>query len=300
MSERKTVSILGVSITHPHKVWWPDEGISKLDVARFYESISPMILPWLKDRPLVAERCPSGMLGSCFFQKHFPRGLPAGVPTALIPAESVGGTVRYVIGGSPHALQALVNLGCIAVHVMNCRLGSLATPDWIAFDLDPSAGTFADAARAGRALHEVLQEFGLRSYPKTSGGRGLHVLVPLAPGADQEAVRAFARTLADLTEHRAPELATTLISRGARGGRVFVDWLRNAFGHTIVPPYAVRRQPRAPISTPLDWSEVDPRLDPAAFNMRTIDRRLSQADPWSQFWNHRQHLPDTAGAEVAP
>jgi bifunctional non-homologous end joining protein LigD len=294
MSRREAIRVAGVAITHPNKVWWPDERLTKLDVVRFYERISPAILPWLHDRPLIAERCPGGMLGSCFFQKHFARGLPAGVPTVPIPAESVGRTVRYVVGGSQETLLALVNLGAIAVHIMNCRTMSLATPDWLAFDLDPSSGKFADAARAGQVLREILDDFGLRSYPKTSGGRGLHVLIPLVPLADQEVVRAFARSVADLVEHRAPELATVVISKGARAGRVFVDWLRNAFGHTIVPPYAARRRPGAPVSTPLDWDEVDPGLDPAVYNVRTIERRLADADPWADFWQQRQHLPDAA------
>jgi DNA primase len=135
--------------------------------------------------------------------------------------------VRYVVGGSEQALLALVNLGSIAVHVMNCRTTSLATPDWLTFDLDPGSGRFADAARVGRTLPEILDDFGLRSYPKTSGARGLHVLVPLVPGADQEVVRGFARSAADLVEHRAPELATVVTSRpDVVGDQVASQWFR--------------------------------------------------------------------------
>ena len=187
-----TVRVAGVTITRPDKIWWPDEGITKVDVVHFYADIAPRLVPWMASRPLVAERCPDGMRGQCFFQKNFLDGLPAGVPTAAIAAETAGRMVHYVIGGSRKTLLALVNLGCIAVHVMNFRLRSLERPDWLAFDLDPGSGRFADAARAGRLLREILDDLGLSSYPKTSGGRGLHVLVPLRQGASQDAVREFA------------------------------------------------------------------------------------------------------------
>jgi bifunctional non-homologous end joining protein LigD len=219
-------------------------------------------------------------------------GLPADVPTEPIAAATAGRTVRYVIGGSRKTLLALVNLGCIAVHVMNCRTGSLERPDWLAFDLDPGSGRFADAARAGRLLHEILDDLELRSYPKTSGGRGLHVLVPLRPGPTQNAVRAFATDVGHTMAERAPTLVTVAMSKAQRRGRVFADALRNAFGQTIVAPYSVRRRPRAPVSTPLDWEEVDPKLDPARYNIRTFGERLAGVDPWADFWKHRQRLPD--------
>jgi bifunctional non-homologous end joining protein LigD len=231
------------------------------------------------------------MAGSCFFQKNFVRGLPADVPTAAIATPSAGRSVRYIVGGARRTLLATVNLGCIAIHVMNCRVSSQSHPDWVAFDLDPSSGEFSDAARSGRVLRQLLDDFGLRSYPKTSGGRGLHVFVPLRPGADQDTVRAFARCVASTIEARCPELVTVAMSKRSRDGRVFVDWLRNAFGQTIVAPFSVRCRPRAPVSTPLDWDEVRPKLDPSRYNMRTIERRLAQVDPWNDFWRHRQALP---------
>jgi bifunctional non-homologous end joining protein LigD len=284
--------VMGVTISHPDKVWWPDEGITKLDVVRFYAEVAPRLVRWTRERPLVAERCPDGMRGQCFFQKNFPQGLPAGVPTAPIVATSAGRTVHYVIGGSKTTLIALVNLGCIAVHVMNCRRRTLQQPDWLAFDLDPVSGAFADAARAGRLLCAILDGLRVRSYPKTSGGRGLHVLVPLSPGPTQAEVRTFAQEVGRLMAARAPGLVTTTMSRAKRRGRVFADALRNAFGQTIVAPYSVRRRPRAPVSTPLAWEEVDARLDPARYNIRTFDRRLAGDDPWADFWEKRQRLPE--------
>jgi bifunctional non-homologous end joining protein LigD len=284
--------VVGVTISHPDKVWWPNEGTTKLDVVRFYADVAPRLLPWMKARPLVAERCPDGMRGQCFFQKDFPKGLPADVPTTPITAASTGRTVHYVVGGSKKTLLALVNLGCIAMHLMNCRRRSLRRPDWLAFDLDPGSGAFADAARAGRHLHAILDELGIHSYPKTSGSRGLHVLVPLRLGPSQDEVRAFALTVGRMMADRAPALVTTEMSRAKRRGRVFADALRNASGQTIVAPYSVRRRPKAPISTPLAWDEVDVKLDPARYNLRTLERRLAGPDPWADFWARRQRLPD--------
>ena len=286
--------VAGVTISHPGKVWWPDEGITKLDVVRFYADVAPRLRPWLMERPLVAERCPDGMRGECFFQKNFPKGQPPDVPTTAITAASTGRTVHYVVGGSTKTLLALVNLGGIAVHVMNSRRRALQRPDWLAFDLDPGSGAFADAARAGRLLREILDDLRVRSYPKTSGGRGLHVLVPLRPGPTQDEVRAVAQEVGRVLAERAPGLVTTEMSLAKRRGRVFADALRNAFGQTIVTPYSVRRRPRAPVSTPLAWDEVEATLDPAQYNLRTLDRRLAGADPWADFWARRQPLPEVA------
>jgi bifunctional non-homologous end joining protein LigD len=289
--KREVASLAGVAISNPGKLWWPREKITKLDIAMFYDDISGAILPWLKDRPLTAERCPDGMNGPCFFQKNFEQGLPAGVPTAGIPADSARKMIHYVLGGSRRAMLAMVNLGCIAVHVMNCRKDALVRPDWLAFDLDPGSGEFSDAAKAGKVLSGILDGLGLRSFPKTSGSRGLHVFVPLRRGPTQEDVRAFAAAVGRLMAQKAPDLVTVEMSKVKRRGRVFADALRNAFGQTIVSPYSVRRRPLAPVSTPLDWSEVRPKLDPSVFNVRTFERRLAEADPWADFWKRRQSLP---------
>ncbi|MGH9443139.1 MAG: non-homologous end-joining DNA ligase [Thermoanaerobaculia bacterium] len=283
--------IAGATLTNPGKIWWPREKISKLDVAKFYGEISGAILPWLKGRPLTAERCPDGMSGPCFYQKNFEGGLPAGVPTVPIPSDSARRMIHYIVGGSRKTLVAMVNLGCIAVHVMNCRKDALARPDWVAFDLDPGSGKFSDAAKAGKLLRAMLDSLGLASYPKTSGSRGLHVFVPLRRGPTQEDVRAFAASVGAALAQKAPNLVTVEMSKAKRRGRVFADALRNAFGQTIVSPYSVRRRPLAPVSTPLDWSEVDPKLDPAVFNLRNFERRLARKDPWADFWKKRQGLP---------
>lgn len=288
-AKRGSMTIDGVRISNPGKIWWPDDGITKGDIARYYAGIAPLLLPWIDERPLTAERCPDGMRGNCFYQKDFRDELPASVPRLPIPTQDGEKTVNYVAGGSRATLLRLVNLGCIAIHTMNCQRGHLDQPDWLAFDLDPESGEFADAARAGLLLRLVLEEMNIVSFPKTTGGRGLHVLIPLRRGPDQDSVRAFAQQIARRLIDRAPELVTLEMSRGKREGRVFIDTLRNAFGSTIVAPHSVRHRPHAPVSTPLDWDEVTPDLKPERFTVRTIQNRLGN-DPWARFWEHRQAL----------
>lgn len=285
------VKIAGVAISNPDKVWWPDEGITKSDVARFYDGIWSSVSPWLRDRPLTAERCPDGMLGACFYQKDFPEDRPPPGPRLVVRASTTGKDVRYIVGGARTTLVSMVNLGCIAIHVMSARASRMEQVDWLAFDMDPQTGEFADAARAGLALRKVLDEARLVSYPKTSGSRGLHVFCPLRSGVTPRKAVAAAVSLGGELARREPGLVTVEFSKAKRGARVFADAMRNAYGQTIVPPYSVRRRPRAPVSTPLSWDEVSPRLDPAAFNIRTFARRVARADPWADFWRRRQSLP---------
>jgi bifunctional non-homologous end joining protein LigD len=282
----------GVTISHPDKVWFPDDGITKGDVVRFYDAISSSIIPWLKDRPLTAERCPDGMTGQCFYQKDFPEGRPpADVPRVTVRASTTGKDVHYLVGGSKEALLSLVNLGCIAMHVMAARADRLHEPDWLALDMDPMTGEFADAARAGLALRALLDEHKLRSFPKTSGSRGLHVFLPLKPGHSDEQAVAFAVRLGDELAKREPKLVTMVHSKSERGARVYADPFRNGYMQTIVSPYSVRRRPHAPVSTPLEWDEVSVKLDPARFTIRTLAKRLAKADPWKDFKRSAVRLP---------
>jgi bifunctional non-homologous end joining protein LigD len=287
-----------VAITNADKVWWPDDGITKLDVATHYARVSPRLLPWTVDRPLTVERCPDGFRGRCFYQKDFARASTSGIPTRAIRAASVDRTVHYPVANDARTLLALVNLGGLSFHLMNCRASSPTRPDWLAFDLDPPA-RFADAARAAMVLWETLEAAGLRGYPKTTGAKGLHVIVPLQPGPGHADVLAYAHAVADRMVAKAPDLVTRSFARRGRGGRVYIDVGRNVFGATIVAPYAVRHRPHAPVSTPLAWKEVRPDLDPATFNVRTIPERLGAQDPWRKFWSDLQVLPPVATRHTA-
>ena len=280
----------GARITNPDKPFWPDEGITKLALAQFYARIAGQIVPWMKSRAVAMERCPDGIRRTCFFQKQAPADLPADVPTVTIPAPSVGHDVDYIVGGSRKTLLTLVNYGCIAMHVMNSRVEHLAEPDWLAFDLDPTGG-FEPVARTALLLRARLEAHGLEPFVKTSGGRGLHVLVPLRRGATQEQVRAYAATIAAELAAAHPALVTTEVRKARRRAPVYLDVMRNAPGQTIVPPFSVRWRPRAPVSMPLEWDEVSLRLDPAIFNIKTAERRMAAKSPWAKFFSHRQTLP---------
>jgi bifunctional non-homologous end joining protein LigD len=233
------------------------------------------------------------MLGGCFYRKNFPKGnIPVHAPRFTLRAESTGKDVNYLVGGTLDALLGLVRVGCIAMHVMNFRVSSMHEADWLAFDLDPSTGEFADAMRAGLALRTLLDELKLVSFPKTSGSRGLHVFIPLRPGQSQEKATSFAVQIGEELARREPSLVTMEHRKNARGARVYADSFRNAFLQTIVTPYSVRRRPRAPVSTPLAWDEVTPKLDPAQFTIRTIQKRLAKTDPWKDFKRRAVRLPD--------
>lgn len=285
-----TVRLGGAVITNPAKLFWPEDGLTKLDLAQFYSRISAQILPWMKGRAVTLERCPEGIRKACFFQKQAPSNLSPDVPTIRIPAPTAGRDIDYVVGGTRKTLLTLVNLGCIAMHVMDSRVDQLDKPDWLAFDLDPEDG-FGSAATAALLLREKLEDHGLESYVKTSGGRGLHVFVPLRRGAVQDQVRAYAAAIAAEMAREHPALVTVEARKARRRAPVYLDVMRNAAGQTVVPPFSVRWRPRAPVSMPLDWHEVSPRLDPNVFTIRTAERRMSAKAPWSSFFGRRQTLP---------
>jgi bifunctional non-homologous end joining protein LigD len=280
-----------VNISNPDKVFWPAEGYTKSDLAEFYLAIFPKLAPYVKDRILTLERCPDGMAGECFYQKELPKGMPAGTPTERIKNE--GGSrpfTNYVVGGALETQLALVNLGCIAVHAMGGRASSPRQPDWVCFDLDPESGKFADAAKAGLYVREALDALKLDSFPKTSGSRGMHVFVPIRVGPDVSDVLTFAQEFVARVAAAHPKELTVEHSIAARKGRVYLDPFRNGFGQTVVTPYSVRRKPKAPVSTPLAWSEAKPGLVPSDFNIGNFAARARRADPWKDFFRSRQSL----------
>jgi len=277
-----------VRLSNPDKVFWPDEGYTKLDLARFYDLVFPKLRPYVKDRMLSLERCPDGIKGNCFIQKDMPPGMPAGTPTKAIQHEK--GTTNYVLGGKLETQLALVNLGCIAIHVWGSRAAAPRKPDYVCFDLDPDSGKFADAAKAGLKVKEALDALGLVSFAKTSGKKGLHIFIPIRVGPDSDDVRAFAEILGSRLSAAYPAEMTMEGRIAARKGRVYLDPFRNGFAQTVVSPYCVRRFPRAPVSTPLDWKEVRPALKPSDFNLGNFAARLEKPDPWAGFFARRQDL----------
>jgi len=279
-----------VRVSNPDKVFWPEEGYTKLDLVNFYRDVFPALRPYVDDRILTLERCPNGMLGNCFYQKEIPAGMPPNTPTKTISSESAKKEIHYVLGGALATQLALANLACIPIHVCGSRAKTFPRPDWVCFDLDPESGKFADAANACLLLKEVLDVLELVSFPKTSGSRGMHIFIPLRVGPTADEVLDFARGLARRLAASYPKELTVENAIKARGGRVYLDVFRNGSVQTVASPYSVRRKPHAPISTPLAWSEVKPSLDPARFNLGNFRARLNRADPWAEFFQSRQTL----------
>jgi bifunctional non-homologous end joining protein LigD len=279
----------GVEISHGEKVFWPDEGYTKLDLANHYQNVFKRLHPYVEDRILTLERCPDGMRGQCFYQKEKPKGMPPGTPTKRI-RRADGGSTNYVVGGSLATQLALVNFGCIPLHVCGSRAKTFPKPDWMCIDIDPSSGKFNDAVEASLHVKEALDALKLISYAKTSGSRGLHVFVPIRLGPTADEVLSFAEALMREVAAAHPKQLTVEHSIAARGKRVYLDPFRNGSVQTVVAPYSVRRRPRAPVSTPLDWSEVRADLDPADFNIGNFRERLKRSDPWADFFKSRQSL----------
>jgi bifunctional non-homologous end joining protein LigD len=266
---------LPVIISRPRKVFWPAEGYTKGDLARYYAAVAPWLLPYLRDRPLVLDRYPDGIAGKSFFQKHAPaaRGGPR-MRTAAIPGDGGSRLIEYFLCDDVESLLALVNLGAIPLHVWASRAGDLERPDWCVLDLDPKGAPFASVVLIAQALRELCDSIGLPAFVKTSGGSGLHVLLPLGGTCDYEQSRQLAALLAGLVVARLPRLATTARAIAARGGKVYVDALQNGRGKLLAAPLSVRPLPGAPVSTPLAWSEVGPRLAVGAHNLATVPERL--------------------------
>lgn len=282
------------AVSNPDKIFWPDEGYTKLDLVNFYRDVFPALQPYVDDRILTLERCPNGMSGHCFYQKEMPDGMPPDTPMKAIKSETRNKITHYVVGGLLETQLALANLGCIPVHVTGSRAKTFPQPDWICFDLDPQTGRFADAANAALQVRNALDALDLVSFPKTSGSRGLHIFVPIRVGPAATEVLRFAEEFVERLAAADRQRLTVEHSIEARGERVYLDAFRNGSVQTVVSPYSVRRKPCAPVSTPLDWSEVKPSLDPASFNLGNFRARLKKKDPWRDFFKRRQNLAAAA------
>jgi DNA ligase D-like protein (predicted polymerase)/DNA ligase D-like protein (predicted ligase) len=269
-----------VTVTNPEKVFWPDEGYTKSDLVEYYEAVSPWLLPYLKDRPLVLTRYPDGIAGKSFFQKDAPEWTPAWVRRARIHAGDVDRDIDYFIVDDRESLRYVANLGTIPLHLWSSRLPSLDHPDWLVLDLDPKGAPFTDVVKVARALHAILDDLGLPSFVKTSGATGLHILLPLGAGYDYEVTRTFARLLAVMGVEAEPEISTIARPLRSRGGKVYIDFGQNGRGQTIVAPFSARPLPGAPVSCPLHWEEVTAKLDPRRFTIKTAPPRFAKmGDP---------------------
>ena len=269
-----------VKLTNLKKMFWPADGYTKGDLVAYYERVAPLLLPYLRDRPLVLTRYPDGITGKSFFQKDAPEFTPAWVRTERVYSKDAEREIDYFVVDDVESLRYVANSGTIPLHLWASRLGSLERPDWLVLDLDPKGAPFTDVVKVARALHRILDDVELPSYPKTSGATGLHILIPLGARYTYDEVRTFARLLAVLGVEAEPEISTVARPLRSRGGKVYIDFGQNGHGQTIVGPFSLRPLPGAPASCPLTWGEVTARLDPARFTMITVPKRFDKmADP---------------------
>lgn len=268
-------------ITHPDKVLFPDDGITKGELAAYYEAIAPVLLPHIRGRPVTMERYPAGIGKKGFWQKDVSKGFPEWLERVEVPKK--GGTVHHPVVRDIRALLWLANQNTVTPHVWPSREPDLYRPDICVFDLDPS-GDDPDAVRtAALALRGLLDELGLPSWVKTTGSKGFHILVPLDGKADFDDVARFAHAVGRVFVQRDPEHLTQEFHKVDRKGRIYVDTGRNGYSATFAAAYAVRARPEAPVSAPCTWEELERgQVGPRTFTLRTMAARVAAVgDPWA-------------------
>jgi bifunctional non-homologous end joining protein LigD len=282
-----------VTLTHPDRVLWPEAGITKQGLADYYATVWPWIAKHIVGRPLVLVRCPTGYVQGCFFQKHVWAGLDRHIQQIHDPREKLP-----IVGiDSFDGLIALVQAAALEIHPWGAKSDNLDRPDRLIFDLDPGEGIdFPDLIAAAREVRQRLAKAKLESFVKTTGGKGLHVVAPIQPRSTWEQAKNFCRALAEAMAHDAPQRFTATVAKKARGGRIYVDYLRNARGATAVAAYSTRARPNAAVSTPLTWEELAATSSASQFTLGNLAKRLQRfdADPWSGFFELRQQLPSAS------
>jgi bifunctional non-homologous end joining protein LigD len=287
----KPDAIAGVTISHPDRLVYPDLGLTKADVARYYEAVGDWIVPHLRDRALTLVRCPEGLDGDCFFMKHSAHSIPAALRRVSIKEKSA--TNDYLVAGDVAGAVSLIQLGVLEIHTWNSTIDHPDNPNRLVFDLDPGEDirwpTLVDAARMVR---DGLAALSLESYVKTTGGKGLHVVVPLARLAGWPACFEFSRALSARFVQANPTLYTMTFSKAGRRRQILIDYLRNNRGNTSVSAYSTRARAGAPVSVPMTWRELEGLKAPPSFDVRTVPARLANlaADPWAGYWTCRQRL----------
>jgi bifunctional non-homologous end joining protein LigD len=285
----------GVRLTNPDKVLWHEQAITKGELADYYVAVAEFMLPHVAGRPVTMVRCPTGAEKKCFYQRHAASGVLEQLKEVTIP----GFDEPYLYIEDAAGLIAMVQMGTLEIHPWGVRVGAPDRPDRIIFDLDPDVGLgFADVIRAAIEIRQRLGALGLTSFVKTTGGKGLHVVLPIEPASDWRSAKAFAKDFSEVMAADAPERYLTRISKAEREGRIFIDYLRNDATSTAVGPYSTRSRPGAPVATPLEWEELGEALDPKAFTVETVPERLRAlgGDPWAGMADFAQRLPEPASS----
>jgi bifunctional non-homologous end joining protein LigD len=292
VAAKEEIELAGVRLTSPDKVLYPEQGITKRDLAEYAIAVADWMLPHVARRPITLVRCPTGRQKKCFYQRHAGSGVPSELSEVEISGFEESGAYLYIT--DVKGLVALVQMGVLEIHPWNARADRPERPDRVIFDLDPGEGlAFGDVVAGAHEVRARLSDLGLVSFAKTTGGKGLHVVVPIERRHEWPDVKRFARSLAEAIAADAPTRYLTRISKAERRGRIFIDYLRNDATSTADAPYSTRARAGAPVATPVTWDELRPSLDPAGFNIRTVPGRLETlgADPWTEMHKVRQSLP---------
>jgi bifunctional non-homologous end joining protein LigD len=300
------VEVAGVSISHPERVLFPSAKITKLDLARYYEAIADWILPHVTDRPLTLVRCPTGTgvsgakkADDCYYMRHSKVWAPPAVRRVRIRERTKVG--EYLIADSIPALVGLAQMDVLELHTWNSRFARIEQPDRLVIDLDPGDRvTWPAVVTAARGVRELLDALGLQSFVKTTGGRGLHIVVPLVPRAGWTECLDFARAVAGVLVRRQPEQFTERFAKIGREDKILVDYLRNNRTNTSIAAYSTRARPEATVSVPLAWNELTSSRLPARFTLRTVLTRLHRlrTNPWKGYETTRQTIPRSAIAAL--
>jgi bifunctional non-homologous end joining protein LigD len=292
--------VAGLHITHPERIIYSDLGITKLDVARYYDAVADRMLPHVKGRPLTLLHCskaidPAVDKGGCVMLRH----AKAWGPSALrrVRIKELRKTGEYLVADTHQAVVALAQMGVVEVHTWNSSAEHPYQHDRIVLDLDPGPQVaWSDVVVAARLVRDALTALGLRAWLKTTGGKGLHIVVPIVP-TDAATCLTFSRDVASALTERAPEIFTSSMAKAGRERLILIDAFRNNRTNTSVAAYALRARPGATVSMPLDWNHLKASLDPRKFNVQTVPARLrKQSDPWADYWSTQQELPTAKSA----
>lgn len=290
-SPKGKVPVGGILLSSPDRVVYPELGVTKLEVARYYESAGDWLLPHFRDRPLTLVRCPDTW-HHCFFQKHIDENKVYEHITP-IPVDEDKGVRYYGSVDTVDGVLSLVQLGALEFHTFGSRRDRLEQPDKFTLDIDPDPSVpWSRVVKSAHAIRELLSELELTSFAKTTGGKGLHVVVPIQRRRSWEDVKAFSEAIASLLVQAAPREYTISLSKSKRGGKILIDYLRNARGATAIEAYSTRARAGATVATPLHWDEVVTALEPEKLTVRTVPKRLASlgADPWAGYSEVRQSI----------
>ena len=284
-----------VRLTNLDKVFWPDAGLTKGDLVRYYETVAEWILPYLRDRPLVLTRYPDGIHGKSFYQKDTPDWAPDWIRTETVWSEGSERELRYIVCDDVETLLWVANSASIPLHVWHSRVGSLEAPDWCVIDLDPKEAPFEDVIEVARTLHGLCDDIGLPHHVKTSGSSGLHVLIPLRRAFTHEQSRILGHLLSQVVVAQRPDIATLQRVIDRREGKVYLDYLQNGHGKLVAAPFCARPKPGAPVSAPVAWDEVKAGLSILDFTVETLPARMRDLghDPMAPVLHEK---PDLMGA----